>query len=260
MGFSWLTFIAQIVNLFVLIWLLKHFLYRPVLDVIDKRQSLINDQVSAAQRAKDQTDREKEEWEKEKSRFDDIRQKRLNDLAKEEEDLRKQSDQEIKKAGYEKRSQMQQALNTEISSIQEEIRTIVTKQFVSLSQKVFTELTEHTPMDNVLHTIGNKIKQLPQKEKKEIEKNLIKQNKVAVISSAALTVDQQQELCKVLKENFSISKKTDISWQENTNLIFGLEIHLGNTVLEWNLKNYLEELQQNIRQETTSLILSEKDE
>ena len=40
MGFDLVTFIAQIVNLFVLVWLLKRFLYRPILEVIEKRQGL----------------------------------------------------------------------------------------------------------------------------------------------------------------------------------------------------------------------------
>ena len=40
MGFDLVTFVAQIVNLFVLVWLLKRFLYRPILEVIEKRQGL----------------------------------------------------------------------------------------------------------------------------------------------------------------------------------------------------------------------------
>ena len=36
-----ITFVAQIVNLIVLIWLLKRFLYKPIIQAVDKRQSAI---------------------------------------------------------------------------------------------------------------------------------------------------------------------------------------------------------------------------
>ena len=48
MGFSWTTFLAQIVNLFVLVWLLKRFLYQPIVDTIAKRQRYIEDKVKKA--------------------------------------------------------------------------------------------------------------------------------------------------------------------------------------------------------------------
>jgi len=36
---SWSTFLLEIINFLVLVWILKHFLYKPVLDVIARRRS-----------------------------------------------------------------------------------------------------------------------------------------------------------------------------------------------------------------------------
>ncbi|HEV8078503.1 MAG TPA: F0F1 ATP synthase subunit B, partial [Marinobacter sp.] len=41
MSIDWITVIAQIANFLVLVWLLKHFLYRPILDGIDAREAEI---------------------------------------------------------------------------------------------------------------------------------------------------------------------------------------------------------------------------
>lgn len=38
MALNWSTLVLEIVNFLVLVWLLKHFLYRPVLDVIERRR------------------------------------------------------------------------------------------------------------------------------------------------------------------------------------------------------------------------------
>ncbi len=48
MSIDWITVIAQIANFLVLVWLLKRFLYRPILDGIDAREAEISRQMAAA--------------------------------------------------------------------------------------------------------------------------------------------------------------------------------------------------------------------
>ena len=39
MELSWSTFILEAINFLVLVWILKRFLYKPVLDVIERRKA-----------------------------------------------------------------------------------------------------------------------------------------------------------------------------------------------------------------------------
>ncbi len=48
MEIDWLTVSAQIVNFLVLVWLLQHFLYKPVIDAMDRRQQSIADNINEA--------------------------------------------------------------------------------------------------------------------------------------------------------------------------------------------------------------------
>ncbi|MCB1679839.1 MAG: hypothetical protein KDI16_14235 [Halioglobus sp.] len=48
MSIDWITVIAQIANFLVLVWLLKRFLYRPILDGIDAREAEIARGMAAA--------------------------------------------------------------------------------------------------------------------------------------------------------------------------------------------------------------------
>ena len=41
MSVNWFTVAAQIVNFLILVWLLKKFLYKPVLTAMDKRQKKV---------------------------------------------------------------------------------------------------------------------------------------------------------------------------------------------------------------------------
>ena len=49
MQYDWTTFVLEIINFLVLVWLLKHFLYRPVMGVIARRQAAVEQSIAAAQ-------------------------------------------------------------------------------------------------------------------------------------------------------------------------------------------------------------------
>lgn len=73
---DWFTVTAQIINFAVLVWLLKRFLYRPVLEAMAARERRVRETVAAA-------DRQKAESEEEAAR---LRQQQA-ELAKEKADL-----------------------------------------------------------------------------------------------------------------------------------------------------------------------------
>lgn len=56
MSIDWITVAAQIVNFLVLIWLLKRFLYKPILNGIDAREADIAARVAAAEAAREKAE------------------------------------------------------------------------------------------------------------------------------------------------------------------------------------------------------------
>ena len=55
---DWFTVVAEIVNFLILLWLLKRFLYKPVLNAMDKREATIasreNEATTALQQGRQQ--------------------------------------------------------------------------------------------------------------------------------------------------------------------------------------------------------------
>lgn len=56
MSIDWITVGAQLANFLVLVWLLKRFLYRPILDGIDAREREIADRMKEAVTAREQSE------------------------------------------------------------------------------------------------------------------------------------------------------------------------------------------------------------
>ena len=57
------NFIAQILNLFIQMWLIKKFLFKPVNDILQKRKDLADKEIREAREAKDEADSLKVQYE-----------------------------------------------------------------------------------------------------------------------------------------------------------------------------------------------------
>jgi F-type H+-transporting ATPase subunit b len=52
--FDWSTFALEVVNFLILVWLLKRFLYRPVLSMVEKRREAVQKRLQDAQQAREE--------------------------------------------------------------------------------------------------------------------------------------------------------------------------------------------------------------
>ncbi len=52
MKINWFTLIAQVINFIILMWLLKRYLYKPILKAIDERENKIKAQLNDAEARK----------------------------------------------------------------------------------------------------------------------------------------------------------------------------------------------------------------
>ena len=85
MQFDLSTFVLEIFNFLVLVWLLQHFLYRPVRNIIDRRQRAIEKSMGDAAAARQEAEQLKtqyaarmSDWETEKRRLQDKLQQDLS--------------------------------------------------------------------------------------------------------------------------------------------------------------------------------------
>jgi F-type H+-transporting ATPase subunit b len=68
LGINWGLLIAQLINVGLLLWLLTRFLYRPVLDMLNRRTQRIQESLQDAERVKEQLARAKQDYDAELAR------------------------------------------------------------------------------------------------------------------------------------------------------------------------------------------------
>ena len=256
MGFNLTTFLAQIVNLFLLIWILKRFLYRPVLAVIEKRRQQIAHSIQEADEKLAEADQTQKTVAKLKEDFEKKRQKRLDDLDQEIHQHREQLLKELEKEYQSKQQKLQATLDSNWTSAENTIQQMIGREFVTLAQKILTEWSSQSPVDQMLILFAKKVKALSQNKKKQIQTILKQQKSVQVITSATLTKAQQNNLKEILSKNFVLPPKMRLQYKKHSDLILGLEIRIGDFSLDWNLNTYLNEMNERLKQGISGLIIS----
>ena len=113
MEISLSTFILELVNFLVLVWILKRFLYRPVLDIIDRRHSEIDETMAEARRIDSEAQALKQRYES-----------RLSDWEKTKADAREALQQELDA----ERSKKLEALNQTLEQEREKNRAADTQR------------------------------------------------------------------------------------------------------------------------------------
>ncbi len=70
---DWFTVGAQALNFIILVWLLKRFLYKPILNAVDAREKRIAAELADADAKKTEARRERDEFQRKNKEFDQQR-------------------------------------------------------------------------------------------------------------------------------------------------------------------------------------------
>ena len=110
---DWFTVVAQVVNFLILVWLLKRFLYRPILDAIDAREKRIATELADADAKKAEAQKERDEFQHKNEEFDQQRAALLSKATDEAKAERQRLLDEARQAADALSAKRQEALRSE---------------------------------------------------------------------------------------------------------------------------------------------------
>lgn len=238
MELNWTTFILEIVNFIVLVWLLKHFFYQPVLAVIAQRRAGIEKSLAdagatqaEAQALKRSYEARDAEWSKEK---DAARAKLAAEIAAERnralEALRASvaNERERAKVLEEKR--------------QAEWRRTVEERAIALgaafSARLLARFAAPDLEARLVDVTLEELPRLPAEQAHALSANA-RDGTVTSTVTSAYPLDEDRR--KAVRESLSalVGSRVDPEFGENPDLLAGLRVSLGAWVLHANLRDEL---------------------
>jgi F-type H+-transporting ATPase subunit b len=236
MSIDWITVAAQITNFLVLVWLLKRFLYRPILDGIDAREAEITARMNEAVQAKDDANAVQVAYH-DKARALHVAQSEMS------ETIRKAAEEKRDALLVEAHQRMEREQASWQTHLDEEARKYTTQMhragagaLLSLTRKALTDLADETLEERMADHFVHQLKPIV-----DDLKNAAGDASVAVVSShASLPESVQNSLTLELKALFP-----DVTTEFETDLTQapGLVLRLGGAQLAWTVDSYIDGLE-----------------
>jgi F-type H+-transporting ATPase subunit b len=131
---DWFTIAAQIVNFLILVWLLQHFLYKPILDAIDGRERRIAAELADTDNKKAEAEKERTDFEDKNKAFDQQRSALLGRAADEAKAERERLIEQAKKDADGLRANQASALREDQIQLGSEITFLAEKEVFAIAR------------------------------------------------------------------------------------------------------------------------------
>ena len=140
MPIDWFTVVAQAINFLILVWLLKRFLYKPILHAIDEREKGIATQLAEAEAKKAEAQKERDDFQHKNEAFDQERAALLKKATDEAKAERQRLLDEARKDADSLRAKRQDALRNEQRNLSQEIIRWTQKEVFAIARKTLADL------------------------------------------------------------------------------------------------------------------------
>ena len=251
MPIDWFTVGAQIINFLILVWLLKRFLYHPILDALDAREQKIKDILDDANASNVQAKKLKTALEHEQQQIDEHRLFTLNKVNEEADIQRKKLFEGAQTAADDMLRKRLQAIQRELQNLQHDLLRQSIKEVYATTRKILHDLAGLDIEQCMLKALLKRIDTLKVEQHDELMTALECANYSVLVRSAFELDDQQQkeiQLCLQNKFGNRCDKTVQLIFKQVPEFINGVELAMGGWKIAWNSNNYMAALEQNINQ------------
>ena len=242
---DWFTVGAQALNFLILLWLMKRFLYAPVLNAIDAREQRIAAELKDAETRKSEAQKEREEFERKNETFD---QQRAELMSKATAEVEAQGRDMLKKAretAADWTAKRQEALRTEAEGLSRAIEDSARNEVLAITRKALKDLAATDLESSMVEIFMQRLRALQGQAKTDLVAALKSASPAPTISSAfALPTGQQAAIQKMVQALFS--SDIPLRFEIRPDLVCGIELSANGQLVAWNVDGYLLSLKKEI--------------
>lgn len=250
---DWFTVFAQVVNFLILVWLLKHFLYRPILDAIDAREKRIAKELADADATKAEAQQERDEYRRKNAEFEQQRTALMNKATEEAKTERLHLLDEARQAANVLSAKRQEALRSDAHNLNQAISRRTRQEVFAITRKTLSDLATTSLEERLADVFARRLREMDEPAKKSIGESLKTASEPALVRSA---FDLPEAQCAAIQQtlNQTFSAEINIRFETAPELISGIELISNGQKVAWSIADYLASLENGVDE-----LLQEKD-
>ena len=242
---DWFTVGAQALNFIILVWLLKRFLYKPILNAVDAREKRIAAELADADARKTEAQRERDEFQRKSKEFDQQRAALLAKATDEAKAERERLLDDARKAADALSAKRQEALRADAQNLNRGIRRRTQQEVFAIARKALRDLAATNLEERMCEVFTHRIRTIDGKAKESLGEVLKTAPEPALLRSAFdLPAAQRAAIQKALNETFSAD--VHVRFETAPDLVSGVELSTNGLKIAWSIADYLSSLEKGV--------------
>jgi F-type H+-transporting ATPase subunit b len=240
---DWFTVGAQLLNFVILVWLMKRFLYQPVLEAIAAREQKIAAALADAATAKADAHRRQDEFQQKSQAFDDRRANLLREATDAANTERERLQLEAREAADAVSALRARVLVTDAQHLHAEIARQTQQQVFDISRRVLGDLAGVGLEQRLCEVFIERLQSIegPALATLGAALRAVSGEEPAWLRSAfELPAAQQAALRAALEA--SVGQPVPLKFETTPGLVGGIELGAQGQKLAWSIRDYLDDL------------------
>ena len=248
MLFDWFTILAQIVNFLILMFLLRRFLYRPILNTMEAREQRIAALLEEAEQKRAEAEKERLSYAAKNEEWHENRVQKQRELEQSIEKWRKEALQDA-------RQDVDQTLNTWLSSVEDQkadflvdLHQFAVQKTYAIACQAIQDLAGTDLETQMIRTFLENIQRQEVNLAQLANGGQVQDTPLKIRSAFDLSDSMKDSLVEQFQDHFH--DRITLQFETAPNLIAGIELVSENGyTAAWNLSRYLESLQTELDQQ-----------
>jgi len=259
---DWYTIIFQIINFLILVFLLRKFLYGPIVNMMEEREKKIIEREEEAEALKKVAEKKAETYSRKNEELEQQKEEIMDQARSAAEEEKSELLNEARSEVDQTRRRWEEALEREKEAFIVELRRRISLQACSLARHCLEDLADTRLEELTWKQFMAKVDDLAEEDRRELEKGLKDDHYKLNLRSAFDADDSKiKKLKKRLEEIYPDSAdELELKYKKDSGLICGLELEAGGYRVSWNIDSYLEGIEADILKELNQTGSVEEDE
>jgi F-type H+-transporting ATPase subunit b len=242
---DWFTIIAQVFNFLILVWLMKRFLYKPILNAIDAREKRIADELASADKKKAEAQKESDEFKHKNEEFDKQRAALLSKATQDAETERQKLMDEARKAADVLSAKRQESLRNDTKNLNQAISLRTQQEVFAIARKTLRDLSTTTLEECMTGVFIRRLQGMDSQTKNGLL-NVLKTSSQSGTVRSAFDLAEGQRAAIQNALNVSFSADIHLKFETTPDLIGGIEFTSNGQRLAWSIADYLKSLEKGV--------------
>ncbi|MEO8564139.1 MAG: F0F1 ATP synthase subunit B [bacterium] len=242
---DWFTVGAQALNFLILVWLMKRFLYKPILSAIDAREKKIAAELADATAKKADATKEREDFQHKNEEFDQQRAALLSKATDEANAERERLLDEARKAADALSEKEREAMRSEAKTLRQTISERTQKEVFAIARKTLADLATVSLEERLGEVFTRRLRKMDEAPKASLGVALKTANAPAIVRSTfELPPEQRTAIVNAINETFSIDVHP--RFETSPDLVSGIELTSNGQKLAWSISDYLTSVEKGV--------------